>query len=747
MRHRLVVIAPLLIGTMVCHASTQPDKGGLRSAWAPDPDMPLPEHPRPHLVRDGWINLNGKWNYAITDGTPPAGTWDGTILVPFPVESALSGVQRPLAPDQTLWYQRTVNTPRIDQGGRVLLHFAGVDWRTDVWVNQVHVGSHEGGYDAFSFDITEAIGSSSTIDILVGVHDPTDAGVQPRGKQVRTPGGIWYTAVSGIWQTVWLETVPTAWIDDVRVHADPAQGVITIEPSVRGAKIRADIEARVLFEGELVASASGPSSRLLRVAVSEPRLWSPDDPALYDIELALSTPRGVVDAVRTYTGFRTIEMRADDQGVNRLFLNGEVLFQFGPLDQGWWPDGLYTAPTDEALRSDIEQTRAMGFNMSRKHVKVEPQRWYYWADKLGLLVWQDMPSGDGFIGAADPDLVRSEKSESIFRTEWSEIIREFGMHPSIVVWVPFNEGWGQFKTNEILAWTKSLDPSRLVDGPSGWADRGSGDLHDMHAYPGPGMFPIEPGRASVLGEFGGLGLVVPGHVWQEDRNWGYRSFDSAQALAEAYEQLISRLRPLIGKGLSAAVYTQLTDVEIEVNGLMTYDRKITKLDPAWLARVNERVYLPPPVMTTIVPTSEQTAQSWRFTTTDPGEGWFEPTFDDSDWSTGPGGFGTAHTPGSVVGTEWNTTDIWIRRTVEIDRPAPNMFIRMHHDEDAQLYINGSLVMEARGWTTGYAEFGPIKPGVLVAGTNTIAVHCHQTSGGQFIDVGIVQMDDPAAPSD
>ena len=378
--------------------------------------------------------------------------------------------------------------------------------------------------------------------------------------------------------------------------------------------------------------------------------------------------REPLDEVEAYAGLRKIELRKDDHGHNRLFLNNKPVFQYGPLDQGWWPDGLYTAPTDAALAYDVEITKKLGMNMCRKHVKVEPARWYYHCDRLGLLVWQDMPSGDRYIGGNDPDITRSAESEANFRREWKEIIDMLSNHPSIVAWVPFNEGWGQFKTNEILEWTKKLDPTRLVDGPSGWTDRGGGDMHDMHSYPGPGMFPTTERRASVLGEFGGLGLPMEGHLWWNKRNWGYRTYKTQTELQSNYETLMHRLRPLVGRGLAAAVYTQTTDVEGEVNGLMTYDREVIKLDVPRVVALHKQLYDAKPVrMRPVVASSQEKPQSWRYTTKAPAGGWEKPDFDDRGWEAGEGGFGTKGTPGAVVRTEWRTPEIWLRRTVELPK--------------------------------------------------------------------------------
>jgi hypothetical protein len=437
---------------------------------------------------------------------------------------------------------------------------------------------------------------------------------------------------------------------------------------------------------------------------------------------------------------RKIEVSKDEHGVNRLMLNGEPLFQYGPLDQGWWPDGLYTAPTDEALRYDIETTKKLGMNIARKHVKVEPDRWYYWCDKLGLLVWQDMPSGN---------LDRDDASRENYRRELKAMIDALGNHPSIVMWVPFNEGWGQHDTESVAEWVKKHDPTRLVNEASGWHDRGTGDVSDMHSYPGPGMRPVEEKRAVVLGEFGGLGMPVAGHTWQDERNWGYVSYKTADELTDAYVNLLKALRPLITEGLSAAVYTQTTDVEIEVNGLMTYDRQLIKMDQQRIAAAAKALYGPPPTVTTVLPTSEDERQTWRYTTERPADDWFAENYDHEAWLTGPGGFGTEGTPGAVIGTEWNTRDIWLRRSFDLKEvPDGDLFAKMHHDEDAELYLNGQLIAKRRGYRDGYGVI-PLdahRPPRLRVGENSIAVHCRQTRGGQFVDVGLVVVSEPPPQS-
>jgi len=573
----------------------KPVTGRIATRWAAevDPAKPLPEYPRPQLVREKWLNLNGMWDYAIVArDAPRPDQWDGRILVPFAVESALSGVGKPVGAARALWYRREIKVPRRWRKDRLLLHFGAVDWESTVWVNGKEIGSHRGGYDPFSCDIGGALKRGAKQEIVVRVLDPTDeanAGIA-RGKQVMKPHGIFYTAVTGIWQTVWLEPVPKTCLDRLRITPDIDAGTLTIVPSVSGDAAGKTLTVTVSLKGVKVAEAAGPASAPLAVSIAEPRLWSPDQPVLYDIRAALKKGGETLDEVASYAGMRKIAVAKDDRGFNRLFLNNAPLFEIGPLDQGWWPDGLYTAPTDAALRSDIETTKALGMNMLRKHVKVEPDRLYYWCDTLGLLVWQDMPSALYERDALPADARTARDAQ--FEGEWRAIMDALVNHPAIVMWVPFNEGWGQYDTERIAAWTKQHDPTRLVNNASGWTDKGAGDVSDIHRYPGPDMPPLEEKRASVLGEFGGLGLPIRGHVWQDEGNWGYRNFDDTKAFEARYVDLFRALYPLADKGLAAAIYTQTSDCEVEVNGLMTYDRAVIKLDPARFAPVN-RGFLPP----------------------------------------------------------------------------------------------------------------------------------------------------------
>jgi beta-galactosidase/beta-glucuronidase len=607
-------LASLLLSCALCLADSaapdrwQPAQGPLMTRWAKDvsPKNAHPEYPRPQMVRKEWRNLNGQWDYAIRpkDESQPA-AFDGKILVPFPVESALSGVMRQVGEQNRLWYRRVFALPKSWSKKRVVLHFGAVDWETAVFVNGREVGSHRGGYDAFTFDITDALNARGENEIVVSVWDPADAGPQPRGKQVRKPGGIWYTPTSGIWQTVWLEPVAFTHIASVKIIPDLDRSAVTVlaHPlSVMGSEVSLRVE--VLDGKERIQAAELKSTiskgiSSLRVALNVPRSkpWTPDSPHLYGLRLTMLEDGRRVDEVESYFGMRKISMARDNLGRLRMQLNNKNYFMLGPLDQGFWPDGLYTAPTDEALRSDIEVLKKLGFNTVRKHVKVEPDRWYYWCDKLGLLVWQDMPSGDksaewrGPSGVDGQEMTRSAESAEIYERELRTLIDGRGNHPSIVVWVPFNEGWGQFDTARILNLTRQVDPTRLVDGASGGNHFPAGDILDHHQYPGPGAPTAVTDRAMVLGEFGGLGLPVKGHTWQAEKNWGYRSFKTPEELTDAYLGLIKRLRPMIEEtGLSAAIYTQTTDVEVEINGLMTYDRALVKMNAAAVTAANKSLY-------------------------------------------------------------------------------------------------------------------------------------------------------------
>jgi beta-galactosidase/beta-glucuronidase len=593
MKSFLVLTTLLLTGSLLL-SNVQAQEQSLVTRWAAEvtPDNVLPEYPRPQMLRNRWLNLNGLWEYATTTLFGSQLTDFGEkILVPFPVESALSGVQQSMD-NKRLVYRRTFTFPEDWSGQRILLHFGAVDWEAKVWVNDIEVGSHRGGYDAFSLDITSALRPAGVQKLVVDVWDPTDLVTQPRGKQVGSPYNIWYTSTTGIWQTVWLEPVPTTYITGLKMATDIDAGSLKLQTSLNENPGDTYIlKAEVMDGGEVIATGIGVANKSLEIAIDDPQLWSPDSPFLYDLRIILLDGNVTVDQVTSYFGMRKIAVETGQDGIPRLYLNNQPLFQFGLLDQGFWPDGLYTAPTDEALRNDIEVTHQLGFNLIRKHVKVEPERWYYWADKFGVLVWQDMPSGDAYVDFGEGEIKRSEKLAAQFELELQRLIDTHSNHPSIVMWVIFNEGWGQYDTARLTDWLKAYDPTRLVNSASGWNDFGTGDVYDIHSYPGPDAPEQELQRASVLGEFGGLGLPIRGHTWLPENNWGYVQYHSPETLLIAYTDLITELHQLVEThGLAAAVYTQTTDVEIEVNGMMTYDRAMIKMDAQQVRAINNTLY-------------------------------------------------------------------------------------------------------------------------------------------------------------
>ncbi len=569
----------------------QPAAGNIMTRWAKDvtPEKAWREYPRPQMTRPDWLNLNGLWEYNIAPKNQDvAPEFYGQILVPFPIESALSGVKRPLQNDERLWYRRKFSVPPAWCEKHILLHFGAVDWEAKIFVNGRPAGNHIGGYLPFWFDITDVLEDGEN-ELVLSVWDPTDTFWQQRGKQVLMPKSIWYTAVSGIWQTVWLEPVPQTFVAGLKITPDVDTGTVSVKVNLAGTQTGAGkVLVRVMETGMLIAAGETDSAEAeISVPIPNPKLWSPDSPYLYDLEITMRE-----DTIGSYFGMRKFSMEG-----GRLCLNNKPLFQFGPLDQGYWPDGLYTPPTDEAMRRDIELVKGLGCNMLRKHVKVEPARYYYHCDQLGLIVWQDMPNGGKAVGDVTSFLTilfgshkrdrnyryagrEGEDSRREYHRELQEMVDHLGNFACIGVWVLFNEGWGQFDAKATAEWLKEYDPTRLVDHASGWFDQNAGDCKSLHVYfKELTIIRPEKRRATVLSEFGGYSLKMDGHLWNPDAEFGYKKFGKPEALTDAYINLLeNELQSWVDTGLSAAVYTQTADVEIEVNGYVTYDREVEKMD-------------------------------------------------------------------------------------------------------------------------------------------------------------------------
>lgn len=581
----------------------------MRSVWYDKVDTacPLPEYPRPQLVRENWLNLNGKFEYAIL---PAAQKWaekfDGEILVPFALESLLSGVEKPLSPNDRLWYRKQFSVPASMQGKHILLHFGAVDWQCEVFINRNSVGTHTGGYCAFSFDITEYLTEGEN-ELIVCVYDPTESGWQQRGKQVNDTHGFWYTATSGIWQTVWLEAVSDVYIQKLRFVPNIDREVIQVKTELNK-EAEAEICATVSFADKVVFS--GVIEKDAEIALPNAALWSPETPNLYDVSLDIKVNGTLTDTVSSYFGMRKFHIAKDEKGITRLFLNNKPYFQKGLLDQGYWPDGGMTPPTDEAMIFDIAEMKRLGFNMLRKHIKIEPLRWYYHCDRLGMIVWQDMMSGGKYIGDFYAGVLpnigilrvkdnkykvfsRTEKSwRDDFERELTEMIDLLYNTVSLYCWVPFNEAWGQFDALRICEYVRRLDNTRVIDHASGWYDQGGGDVQSMHKYILPIRMRKPDHRAFVITEFGGYSQKEAGHMWNPKKAFGYLMFKDKSSLTKAYEKLMKKqVIPLVAKGLSGTIYTQVSDVENEVNGIYTYDRAVLKLDEDTVIAINRQLTL------------------------------------------------------------------------------------------------------------------------------------------------------------
>ena len=755
-------LVALFVATGLLQAAKwEPKQAALMTTWGEqiDPEHVWQEYPRPQLVRSEWMNLNGVWEYfrrsnsIKLEAETTLSRFSRHILVPFGVESALSGIMEKdygSVASSTLMYRRTFTLTNAFNNKRTLLHFGAVDWRCAVFVNRTLVGEHDGCSDPFTFDITPYLKAEGEQELQVAVYDPCNRGGQPTGKQTLNPGSIWYTSCSGIWQTVWLEPVSYSYIERYEVVPDAATGTVRVKVIANDPTCKFYLIAR---DGEdMVASTEKvKAGQEVTLTIPDAKLWSPDSPFLYNLDIYLCGDNcQECDRARGYFGLRTLSKGMVD-GHPAFLLNGKPIFMYGPLDQGWWPDGLLTPPSYEAMIYDLKTIKSLGMNMVRKHIKVENDLWYEWCDRNGLIVWQDMPSGSD-----RGDLGTKEELHQIFYNECEHIVTALKQHPSICVWVPFNEGWGQdanagaghTKNGYFVVRSADADMGRLMNAASGWTDFQIGDITDAHSYPSPsGTGNPGNNRVNVCGEFGGITYLIDGHLWGGN-DQVYTSVENSQDYTDRFIQYTSALQGLqLDKGLWAGVYTQITDVEKEVNGILTYDRKVLKVSQEQLAAIrssiertlNQRVS----GAKSVVSAADNGSNiMWQYTTEAPGEGWEQPGFDDSNWKRGAAGFGEITQPAARVHTKWSTPEIWIRRTFQFTNltaeDLPNLCLRLFYDEDSEVYINGVLAMSITGYNTSYQLFGiseTARRAINLEGDNVIAIHTKQTNGGQYIDAG------------
>lgn len=767
MRHRTfhlsLIICFLTIGSLAASAAQwQRLQARLMTPWGEQIDTAnvWQQYPRPQLVRQNWMNLNGVWQYFRRTGgvrlthESNISRFSQRILVPFGVETALSGIQETnldVVANSTLMYRRTFTLTPDFKGKRTLLHFGAVDWQCAVFVNGEKVGEHRGGSNPFSFDITRYLLPSGEQELQVAVYDPSSRGGQPRGKQTTNPSGIWYTSCSGIWQTVWLEPVNTAYIERYELVPDAATGTVRVRVLANDPTCKFYLVAR---DGEeMVASTERVrAGEEVTLTIPDAKLWTPDTPFLYNLDIYLCADNcQECDRARGYFGLRTFS-RAMINGHPGFLLNGKPIFMYGPLDQGWWPDGLLTPPSYEAMIYDLQTIKALGMNMVRKHIKVEPDLWYEWCDRNGLIVWQDMPSGSegGSLGS-------KKEIQHNFYEECEHIVQALKQHPCIGVWVPYNEGWGQdagsgaghTTRGYLVVRNADADLGRLMNAASGWTDFGFGDITDAHSYPSPnGMANKLNDRVNVCGEFGGITLMVKDHLWAGSQQT-YTQVNDSKAYTERFNQYTSALQALQQThGLWAGVYTQITDVEQEVNGILTYDRKVLKVNEEQLASIRQGILQTIHQRLTgavsVVPAGDNaTNVRWRYSTSRPAEGWEQEAFDDSQWKQGNAGFGKIDQPAARVRTNWSTNEIWIRRHFQLPGVTAenlnDLRLRLFYDEDTEIYINGVLAFTITGYNTTYQLF-PFSDAArqalrLDGEDNVIAIHTKQTSGGQYIDCG------------
>jgi len=719
-----------------CAQAWEMKQGPLTTRWASqiNPNAPWPEYPRPQMIRNDWLSLNGLWQFqagGTNDAVPAGKELANSILVPFPMESPISGI---MAYHPNSWYRRTFTVPPSWHGKNIILHLDAVSWESEIFVNGKSVSVHKGSYDPISCDVTKFLNGNGPQELIVRVFSPVSNGGQPRGKQTLYPQGIMYTSSSGIWQSVWLEPVAECGVSALKLTPDVDSSQLHLTVNSYAAD-GVSVSVMVTSNGLPVGTVSGAANKELTVAIPNARLWSPEDPFLYDLKVTAHGKDGENDVVTSYFGMRKISVGTVD-GIKKMLLNNKFVFQLGPLDQGFWPDGNYTAPTDAALRSDIEAEKAFGFNMVRKHIKVEPARWYYWADKLGILVWQDMPSVNSYVHKPE---VASPIDKVEFEQELNRLVDNHWNSPSIIMWVIFNEHQGQHDVTELVNEVKAKDPSRLGNQGSGGPHVGAGDILDVHSYPAPGC-PAKGDQVRVCGEFGGIFCPIEGHLWDPNRSAGtYTKANDTSQLLEKYEQFMNDILWLkSSRGLSAGVYTETTDVENERNGLLTYDR-VMKTSAEKIKEINRRTIEATANIAPWVPTSENEGVSWKYTTDKPAANWFSTAFDDTLWAAAPGGFGEGGR------TSWQTHDIWLRHEFSTGKLSPaeldQLVLMIDHRGDCQIYLNGVPATEESGRSSTYQlqKLSAAAKSALVSnGKNILAVHCHRLKNPPFIDVGLAR---------
>jgi len=710
MKNRISIVFILVLLLQYSFIQAQnwaPVPGQIMTNWANDvtPENVWKEYPRPQMVRTDWLNLNGLWDFEITerDTNKIAINYARKILVPFCVESALSGIKETITGKQQMIYRRFFSIPSHWNQKHLILHFEAVDYEAKVWVDGKYVGIHKGGYDHFQFDIAGFLNKDEKHEIKLVVWDPTNEGSQPIGKQAlpairnRTK----YTATSGIWQTVWLEPINALAIESIKIIPNIDNATISLQTKIVGATQGARIKIQAFDQGKEIASSIAAIGEPVSLQLNQPKLWSPTNPFLYDLKLSLINDRKVVDEVSSYFGMRKISMGRDKEGYMRILLNNEIIYQLGPLDQGYWPDGLLTPASDQALRYDIAYLKKIGANMDRMHMKVQPERWYYHCDQLGILVWQDMVSPTKFIDT------KSNLNPSDFELEHNLSVDQLYNHPSIIQWVLFNESWGQYDTERLTAALKAKDPTRLVINASGWHDKKVGDIRDFHDYtihPAVALVNKNDNRAMVLGEAGGIDLLIPGHLWTPDLKGGTKiktdwSIDfkkgivkSSDELIEKYKILLDDLFQLKKYGLNAVVYTQISDVEDEISGWMTYDRKVSKLPETTFAALHQQFFKPTMTGKFILPLSMNEPQQWNYSFTAPSNDWIKNTML-SDFKTGMAPFGIESNNVHKVNTTWNTNSLFLNKEFTLSSVPSKLSLIACNTGITEVYINGAYVMQ------------------------------------------------------